>query len=168
MEMVRTGGHYLGITPANNFLGHGFYQFSPELFFRIFTPQNGYELTRVIAIEDRPNARWFSVSDPAAVGKRVTLINGRPTYLLVMARRVEIKPLFEATPQQSDYATAWKKTEHEGMGAKSKASWKGIATKTWVSLPQGVRNAVKRILWSGRDPRFFRRMEPASAPPATE
>jgi hypothetical protein len=32
MEMVQEGGYYLGITPVNNFMGHGIYQFSPELF----------------------------------------------------------------------------------------------------------------------------------------
>lgn len=31
LKMERPGGHFIGITPANNFLGHGFYQFSPEL-----------------------------------------------------------------------------------------------------------------------------------------
>jgi hypothetical protein len=42
MEMVAVGGHFLGITCANNFTGHGFYQFSPELFYRVFSPENGY------------------------------------------------------------------------------------------------------------------------------
>ena len=32
MEMLSVGGHFIGITPANNFCGHGFYQFSPELY----------------------------------------------------------------------------------------------------------------------------------------
>lgn len=35
MQMLQVGGHYLAITPANNFMGHGFYQFSPELYFSI-------------------------------------------------------------------------------------------------------------------------------------
>ena len=37
MEMVRVGGHLILGTPANNFFGHGFYQFSPELWFRLFS-----------------------------------------------------------------------------------------------------------------------------------
>jgi hypothetical protein len=32
------------VTPANNQMGHGFYQFSPELFFRVFSQENGYLL----------------------------------------------------------------------------------------------------------------------------
>jgi len=156
MEMVRAGGHYLGMTPANNFLGHGFYQFSPELFFRIFTPQNGFELTRVIAVEDTLRARWYEVSDPAKVGKRVMLMNRRPTTLLVMAKRTEVRPLFENPPQQSDYATLWN-TQTQGS-----AQATGLAAELWRALPQRARDAIKQILWSGRDPRFFRRMDPAA------
>src|SRR5688572_3667541 len=42
MQMLRAGGHFLGISPTNNQMGHGFYQFSPELFFRVFSPENGF------------------------------------------------------------------------------------------------------------------------------
>ena len=40
MDMVNVSGHYLAITPANNFCGHGFYQFSPELYFSVLTREN--------------------------------------------------------------------------------------------------------------------------------
>src|SRR5262249_20214678 len=41
MRMVREGGRLFIFTPANNQLGHGFYQFSPELFFRTLAPAHG-------------------------------------------------------------------------------------------------------------------------------
>lgn len=107
MEMVRVGGHYIGITPTNNFMGHGFYQISPECFFSVFTQDNGYEINRVIAFEDRLNAKWFSVKDPKAINSRVTLTNHVPTFLLVLAKRVSERPIFEAMPQQSDYVSTW-------------------------------------------------------------
>src|SRR4029079_542898 len=31
MQMLSVGGHFIGISPVNNQMGHGFYQFSPEL-----------------------------------------------------------------------------------------------------------------------------------------
>ncbi len=43
LATLRIGGHFIGISPADNQFGHGFYQFSPELFFRIFTAENGFE-----------------------------------------------------------------------------------------------------------------------------
>ena len=42
MQMVDVGGHFFVHTMANNFMGHGFYQFSPELFYRVFSPENGF------------------------------------------------------------------------------------------------------------------------------
>ena len=48
MEMVRLGGHLFFHTCTNNYCGHGFYQFSPELFYRALSPENGFEVTRMV------------------------------------------------------------------------------------------------------------------------
>ena len=47
MKMVKVGGHLVIITGGNNFLGHGFYQFSPELFYRAFSEENGFAVKRM-------------------------------------------------------------------------------------------------------------------------
>ena len=107
MEMVKVGGHLILGTPANNFFGHGFYQFSPELWFRLLSPLHGFEVRRMVAVEYGPRARWFEVSDPAVVRERVTLTNRHPVLLLVLARKTADKPVFETFPQQSDYVPRW-------------------------------------------------------------
>ncbi|GMO69596.1 MAG: hypothetical protein Ta2A_17730 [Treponemataceae bacterium] len=53
MEMAAIGGHLILETPANNHLGHGFYQFSPELFFSILNEKNGFTNTRVFLVDDK-------------------------------------------------------------------------------------------------------------------
>lgn len=110
MNMVETGGHYLGITPANNFMGHGFYQFSPELYFRVFSEANGFRIDHVTIFEDVPGAQWVQLTDPDILGKRVEMVNSKPAYLLVQAIKTANKPVFATAPQQSDYSAAWKKT----------------------------------------------------------
>jgi hypothetical protein len=107
MEMVKVGGHFLGVTTANNYCGHGFYQFSPELFFRVFSGENGFTTERVLISEVQPNATWFEAMDPDTVNRRVEFINDRPTYILVQARRLAEKEVFRKPPQQSDYVSAW-------------------------------------------------------------
>ena len=107
LEMVKLGGHFFAQTPANNYFGHGFYQFSPELFFRVLSPANGFQMQHCVAVEYGVRRRWFAVTDPEAIRARVTLINAAPVVLFVWAKRVEIVPLFRTTPQQSDYASAW-------------------------------------------------------------
>ena len=118
MEMVKCGGHFFTQAPANNNFGHGFYQFSPELFFRVLSPKNGFQVQHCVALEQGPRRRWFAVTDPEIARARVTLINAAPVILFVWAKRVEIKPLFLETPQQSDYAAAWADSAAKGNQGK--------------------------------------------------
>src|SRR6266446_4812352 len=67
MEMVKTGGHLFIHTTANNCFGHGFYQFSPEFFFRALSEPNGFKLERLIVHRTGPYNRWFKVADPKAI-----------------------------------------------------------------------------------------------------
>ena len=113
MEMVQVGGYYLGLTPANNFMGHGFYQFSPELFFSIFSGSNGYALNCLIAHEDSPKAEWYLVKNSALLNDRVTLINNKPVYLLIAAKRIEGIEPFQSMPQQSDYVSIWNQKNND-------------------------------------------------------
>ena len=109
--MLKEGGHYIGITPANNQMGHGFYQFSPELYYRIFSDDNGFVIkTMVITVPDSEDD-WYEVSDPKDVKSRVTLINSYPLYLMFIAEKKSGKEVFSIMPQQSDYASAWNTVE---------------------------------------------------------
>jgi len=104
MKMVKPGGHLMLYTPTNNQCGHGFYQFSPELHFRVFSPENGFELIRIYLYYKR---KYYHIVDPVVVHGRVELITQDGAMMLVHARRIaDIEP-FSQAPQQSDYLTAW-------------------------------------------------------------
>lgn len=107
LEMVATGGRFFVQTPANNYFGHGFYQFSPELFFRALTPRNGYRIERMIAVEYGPCHRWYRVSDPAEIRARVPLVNSFPVMLFVQAQRTSVIPVLQDFPHQSDCEAQW-------------------------------------------------------------
>jgi hypothetical protein len=123
MEMVKVGGHYLGISPANNFMGHGFYQFSPELYFSVFTENNGYEILRMLAFECRPHATWYEMRRPADIKQRVTMVNSLPVYLLLVAHRLKRVESLAATPQQSDYVTTWERESVPSRAAMPPSPW---------------------------------------------
>ena len=119
MEMVRVGGHFIQVNAANNYMGHGFWQFCPELIYRIFSPDNGFQIKAVLMHEPDKMLRhgasagaWYKVEDPAAHHCRVELINHRPTYICTIAQRVEDKRIFERFPQQSDYVEAWAQAQN--------------------------------------------------------
>ena len=169
MEMVRVGGHYLAITPANNFFGHGFYQFSPELYFSVLSPENGFEIERMLAYEDRADAPWYAVRSPREVRGRVTLTNSEPVFLLVIARRTARKPIFEHTPQQSDYLARWAPDEAPAAAALPPASARPLPIRIAKAvLPASVRWSIRRALAqpprprAGFDPAFFEPMDPWS------
>jgi hypothetical protein len=148
MEMVAPGGHFLALTPANNWLGHGFYQFSPELFFRVFCPQNGFEPPQVIAWEMYPNAPWYQVADPAERGARVKLINRRPTCLFVLARKDGGTECLGTFPQQSDYAAKWQD------GPRSRPRHRKLP------LPRSVRELFRNLRSMWRHPFDARHFKP--------
>jgi len=110
MEMLKIGGHFFAHTMANNFMGHGFYQFSPELFYRVFSSENGFRMHRAVVFESRiGKPRWYEAADPQQIGERVELINGRETYLLIHAERIANAPIFATPPQQADYLAVWQR-----------------------------------------------------------
>ncbi len=106
IEMVRPGGHFIGINPTNNLSGHGFYQFSAELYYRVFSSENGLRVLHAVVAEDR--GPFYSIPDPAKMARRVAFVNSEPTQLMILARKESSVPLFANTPQQSDYSAAWR------------------------------------------------------------
>lgn len=165
MELVEVGGYFISITPANNFMGHGFYQFSPELFYSTFTSENGYKLVRLIAFEDRPKAKWYSVNSPASVKGRITLTNSRPVYLLVIAKRIEKVVPFQSMPQQSDYISAWNSPSDDEAkltideNAKKFHPYFGKVGMLLAIVLRYTPQLIKRIVklqLGGFNPRFFK------------
>jgi hypothetical protein len=108
MEATKVGGHYIGITPVNNQMGHGFYQFSPELFYRIFSEENGFRIIKMlIAVTGQDDMEWYEVADPKNVSNRVMVVNNFPLSLMFIAEKISNKEIFASTPQQSDYTATW-------------------------------------------------------------
>jgi hypothetical protein len=142
MQMVRADGHLLLVTPANQQLGHGFYQFSPELFFRTLSDENGFEVEHLYLKDSRAGSRWWRVTDPADVGGRAVMNTSRVTYMYVQARRHRVTELFTADPQQSDYSARW-----EGGAA--------------VAPRQRWRRGLESLTFHSRLDRLSRRIDPA-------
>jgi hypothetical protein len=113
MEMLRVGGRFYIHTCANNACGHGFYQLSPELFYRVFSPENGFEVERMVVHMIGPYNRWYEVEDPNRVQSRVELISFVPINIMVRARRTAVVPIFQRMPQQSDYVVMWKESQQQ-------------------------------------------------------
>lgn len=145
MKLVKIGGSIFITTPANNLCGHGFYQFSPELMFRIFTRENGFELNRIVMFEAKfpgieltSNRKAYEVTDPEKVRKRVGIMSKGAVTMMVEAKKVSDAALFANVPLQSDYVTLW----NEGETGSSARGVKKILKRIFETLPFFLRTRI--------------------------
>lgn len=156
MQMTRVGGWLFVSSVANNHCGHGFYQLSPEWFFRTFSTENGFEIGDVLLMphafpgtELSANRRLVRVADPANYGGRVGLVNSQPVMIFASARRLAEVELFRKPPQQSDYTEKW-------------SSHIDAALEQSQTPQPSVKNryTLRRVVGAGW--RYFRRSLPTS------
>jgi SAM-dependent methyltransferase len=105
-RLCNPGGQILHVLPSNNFCGHGFWQFSPELFFSLYSKENGYSETEIFIARPLQLRKWLKVIQPAN-GQRVNICSSDPLYVLV--RTVLGNAQYSHRDiQQSDYLFEWK------------------------------------------------------------
>lgn len=105
--MLRVGGLFLTSMAANNFLGHGFYQFSPELLWRVFSQTNGYYIEMMQLVDESNEPQPKPVEDPKIAGRRDEIRGTKGCTLLLMAARKLWQKADRNSVQQSDYQSAW-------------------------------------------------------------
>jgi SAM-dependent methyltransferase len=115
VDMLKASGLFVCASPANNFMGHGFYQFSPELFFRLFSRENGFRLEQVLAFEYETGGAWYEVEDPGKLGRRAEMLGTKSRIILwVAARKLGTKSInYVLYPKQSDYVSQWEGKRQE-------------------------------------------------------
>lgn len=172
MKMVKTGGRLFIFAPANNMFGHGFYQFSPELFYRVLSSDYGFEVEKMIAVQLKylsgnlkSIGTQYNVVDPNKIRTRVSLINSHPVILMIQSRKLfHQDDLFRANPQQSDYVQKWnadKEDQHSQTSSLPRSSLIKSALKSVLTmLPNGTYQTIvqeynHRFIYSFRNRTFF-------------
>lgn len=165
-SMLKVGGLFVGTTPANNLLGHGFYQFSPELFYRYFSPANGWGFTAVFLCEHQrdPPGFWF-VEDPQIRGRRIEIQTRSQLNVLVVAERTANIPS-PVTPQQSDYVLAW--NGQQGPSASPASPLRNLWTLTKRQLRRLGLHRLRPFLPTARRTGFPGLDQPGIRPLTTE
>lgn len=182
MQMIKVGGHYLGMSPANNNMGHGFYQFSPELYFRVFSQRNGFHIEHIILLEGKETKKWLKVTDPYDVKRRVQIKNSMKTSLQILSTRLTDCHIFSTPPLQSDYVPRWNGIEKHRPVKKRwfpqstrdhiksfKNHWLILSIRNFKKLTKNRIKAVMIALGQRHDPRFFKPFNPfeSKAKPST-
>jgi hypothetical protein len=150
MNLVADQGCFIGISPANNQMGHGFYQLSPELIYRVFNQSNEFSDTEVYLYKMNGSRHWYKVCDPLSSGGRVMLCNNKPMNMISFSKKSGTASIHEIHVQQSDYVSLW----NVGKAAAGKKS--PIRTFAETLLPQAF---FQRLYKSFLDYKDLRRMQ---------
>lgn len=179
MEMLAVGGVYFGNSPANNEMGHGFYQFSPELYFRSFSKENGFRIEELFLYEGRESKFWYRLTDPNIARRRVEKIGTKSAYILVKATRVSNADIFANPPLQPDYVSAWcsptDESEKDGRNSAPETEAKPLWRRLGSPLPKPVKWIITMTMVKTRalvirlkihmglnpDPEIFEKINPA-------
>ena len=107
MDMLKIGGTFISIVPANQFNGHGFYQFSAALFIELFNMENNFKLLDISFAKLNKLYKLTDLDD----SKRLEIYSIRPIDICVTARKIGETENIELKLQQADYQNKWDQKE---------------------------------------------------------
>ena len=124
-DLCKKDGIILHSLPANNNCGHGFWQFSPELFFSLYTKENGFSDTEIFLFNSINKYNLWKIKKQP-IGNRLELSSDIPLFLLVKTKK--IKEITSQNVNQSDYQFLWDKNVITDSKRKTKISkiWKKV------------------------------------------
>jgi hypothetical protein len=126
-QLVKDGGNLIHYLPSNNQCGHGFYQFSPEFFYSLYSTENGYRDTEIFMVEIPNHKQWFKISSPPK-GERIVFDSKQPCYVICFTKKFTSN-IGEINVQQSYYDYEWNKQEIEDTRNLNKLNVKLIIKK---------------------------------------
>lgn len=104
IKLTKINGSIIHCLPANNNCGHGFWQFSPELFFNLYREKNGFSNTEVFLINLHDQTFWYEVNIQKQ-GERLEINSSEPLYLIVKTTKKNVVNF--KSINQSDYEYQW-------------------------------------------------------------
>jgi hypothetical protein len=162
LRLATRGGRIVSLTPCNNLMGHGFYQFSPELLFRVFNNGQASSISYLLLYHANGRGDWFSVADPKELGHRVTLLNTLQTYMVMIAEKTGDILIDALPPQQSDYQdSVWKNGDELPIKRVHTSARKDFIRGLLPSRLQEVFSACRVYLREGGFGVGYRRVDPS-------
>lgn len=144
-ELCAESGQILHVVPAANFLGHGLYQFSPELFFSYYSEKNGYRDTEVYLANTTPQAYWYRAF-PSKNGERHEMLT-RSQFLICVRTTKNKTAAATKEVQQSDYLHSWARGPGSNDSRIKKALRNSPALYYALKKTLRVLKRAKRFAW---------------------
>lgn len=106
IALCRPGGRIAHVLPANNLAGHGFWQFSADLFFELYSTENGFDETEVYYASAIDETVWYRTRR-SRPGERFEFVSLEPISVVCITRKTTSVPEFGCIAQPF-YSGAWK------------------------------------------------------------
>ena len=111
LAFTRVGGRIVHLSPSSNHVDHGFWMFSPTIFWDYYTA-NGLELPRFDVFRyrsptDRHSPWVFAAYRPGALNKQMFGGLGGGCFGIALVAEKMAETGIPVIPQQSFYVTAW-------------------------------------------------------------
>lgn len=108
-RMLAPGGLFISAVPANNWFGHGFYQFGPELVYSYWKHGCGFDVLDCVMLPVLPRDKELPLQDAAELGHRLRLKGKVPrqrTFLYYVVRKGTAAHRWNRA-LQTDYVNRW-------------------------------------------------------------
>ena len=132
-KLCKRGGRIIHCLPANNQCGHGFWQFSPELFFSLYDESNGYQSTRLHLIDNNNDKSYWQINKKPK-NERLELNSFTPLYIFVVTTKKLENVIQKA--QQSDYEYVWNK---KSINIQSDTNKKSTSSIMWKKIKDKIK-----------------------------
>lgn len=130
-------GRIVHVLPVNNLSGHGFWQFSSDLIYALYSAPNGFADTRVYYASSLNPDLWHLVPEPQP-GTRTELVSIEPVTLLsVTTKRHDVATLAVTQPF---YAKAWDQHDAAQIASEPSPARKAFAKMRRFGLYRLLRN----------------------------
>lgn len=104
IKLAKLGGIILHMLPSDGCSGHGFWQVSPDLFYSLYSNENGFTDTEIYYASKVNETEWTKLCKPR-YGKRLEIKSWTSGYILVKTKK--IKEVISYKVEQSDYTVSW-------------------------------------------------------------
>lgn len=131
-------GRIVHVLPVNNLSGHGFWQFSSDLLYALYSPENGFDDTRVYYASSLNTGEWRLAPKPGP-GTRTELVSIEPVILLSVTTKLH--DVARLTVMQPYYAQAWEEHDVAALANSAKPRRKALAAFRRFGLYRLLRNA---------------------------
>lgn len=111
INMLKLNWTYIWVLPWNNLCNHGFYQFSPDFFYSLFSIENWFKTRVYVKIKNN----WFLIKDLRDFDYPIHFnlsLGKKEANLFIIAKKISNKTNADFIPYQTIYSShLWEKKE---------------------------------------------------------